>query len=506
MPSALLKWRYMIFVFVLCALVAGGLAAQSSRAAFDLRTTPAAEASQEAITTVFMPHVFSAHPWTSPFGIESASPFIPGQLVVTRTNELHGGWIRYGWQVSWRNMQPVENGPINWGYLASFEQELRTMRYSGARPLVVLKDSPEWALDPSIVVDGQLSSCARILPDKYDDFANFAKAMVERYKTPEFNVHDWEIGNEPDVDPHQVPPDYIFGCWGDIDDPNYFGGDKFGEMLKVVAPAIKQVDPSAQVWSGGLLLANPITTTPGAGKPERFFRGILASGAGAYIDIVPYHWHPSYWNATDDYDNSLGSSWDALGGGILGKARYLRQIMAEYSVNLPVFLNESGFGCISSSERSDITWCDPPAPDFYQNQAFYLVRTYTRGLSENVMGMIWYTINGPGWRNSGMLDTIQQPRPVYNAFKHMIQRLGSARYSFAPNYGTGIEAYSFMTINRRTDIVWAIEAGANIEFQVPESAFIAAYDLYGNPITATPSGGSVSLMATFSPVFVVRNP
>ena len=36
----------------------------------------------------------------------------------------------------------------------------------------------------------------------------------------EFDVHYWELGNEPDVDPILVNSSSGFGCWGDIDDPD----------------------------------------------------------------------------------------------------------------------------------------------------------------------------------------------------------------------------------------------------------------------------------------------
>jgi hypothetical protein len=507
-------WRAAVFTGFILALVLGaaygnvlGSAVTGDRSTNGSLMPSAAPEQTGEVFPVYLPKVFISHPWMVPFGVESVVSLWEGSTVTTRTIDTRGGWVRYGWQISWRDLQPVENGPIIWSYLASFEKELRDMRYSGTRPVVVIKDSPHWAVDPSARdSDGALTSCGPIQPNYYDDFAAFVTEVVNRYKTDEFNVHDWEIGNEPDVDPDLVPPDYIFGCWGDIDDTAYYGGDKFGQMLIVVSQAIKQADPAAQVWVGGLLLAQPNTTDPTQGKPENFLRGILAAGAAPYIDIVPYHWHSSYWNAIGDYDNAASSPWDAWGGGILGKARYLRQIMADYGVSKPVFLNESGFGCIPSSENINSTWCEPPDASFFENQAYYIVRTYVRGLSEDVMGMIWYSINGPGWRNSGLLDSLQQPRPAYHAYKHMVERLGSLAYQSKPDYGAGIEAYTFTRQSQRTDVLWAIQASGSFSVSVPTSAFIAAYDLFGNPIDSQPVGDSYPIPVGFSPVFILRTP
>jgi hypothetical protein len=371
---------------------------------------------------------------------------------------------------------------------------------------VVIKDSPDWALRQDVIVDGQLTSCGPIAEEHFSSFASFVQELVNRYKTPEFDVTNWEIGNEPDVDPYTIPPDQVFGCWGDIDDTVYFGGDYYGEMLKVVSAAIKQADPSAKVWVGGLLLANPNTSDDRKGKPERFLNGILASGAAPYIDMVPYHTYSTYWDLPgyplNDWDMYLYGPWYSLGGGVIGKARYLRQIMSEYGVNIPLFLNETGFGC--SETNND---CDPPDGRFFQSQATHLVRYYARALSENVSGTIWYTLNGPGWRYTGLLDQNQQPTPAYNAFKVIAQQLKYARYVGTAYYSDDIEAYAFRRNSELVHVVWAKE-DTSITFYVPADKFIQAVDRDGNVISVSPPpvGADYELQAGFDPIYVIRRP
>lgn len=91
--------------------------------------------------------------------------------------------------------------------------------------------------------------------------------LVARYRDPKYDVRHWELGNEVDVDPSLVAPNNGFGCWGDIKDP-YYGGRHYGEMLKVVAPAIRAANPAAKIWFGGLLLDLPNTASLGAGAPS----------------------------------------------------------------------------------------------------------------------------------------------------------------------------------------------------------------------------------------------
>ncbi len=197
--------------------------------------------------------------------------------------------------------------------------------------------------------------------------------MVKFYSMSPYNVHDWELGNEPDVDPALVPVGSGYGCWGDLDDLNYYGGRAYGEMLKVVGPAMRAQDFAVRIWIGGLLLDSPNSTN---GKPENFLRGILAAGAAPHFDVVPYHWHPSYYGPGTDYDLFFNTWSGAWGGGTIGKARYLRQLMAEFGVSKPLYLNETGFGCIEASSGP----CDPPGADFFKMQAEHLVRAMTRSL------------------------------------------------------------------------------------------------------------------------------
>jgi hypothetical protein len=451
-------------------------------------------------TTVHLPLVFRNYPWVSPFGVEPRSFLLSGNVMLTRTLDLGVGWLRLGTnRISWRDLQPNEGDPIQWSLLADFEEELRQVKAAGFMPQVVIVDSPRWATINDVRNDDQPTSCGPIRTDKFGAFAQFIQELVARYKTPEFNVHHWELGNEPDVDPDRVPPDNGFGCWGDIDDP-YYGGEHYGQMLKVVGPAIKAEDPTARVWIGGLLLDSPNTTNPWNGKPELFLKGILRAGAAPYFDVVPYHSYPPYSNKKTDHDNATGSPWDAWGGGAVGKARYLRQLMDQYGVDKPVFLNETSLMC-----PSYYSWCVPPAGDFYQAQANHVVRTFVRALSEEVMGFIWYTLDGPGWRYTGLLDGDDNPQPAYTAYRRLNAELDRTRFEGAVDYGAGIEAYAFRKNSEVVHVVWAQE-DQFLQITVPQSKFIVARDRDGLQMTPTTAGSDYQLSVRFEPMYLWRAP
>jgi len=442
--------------------------------------------SADDLTVVRLPIILHQHYWESPFGTESNSP-LTGTLL-QRAGELGVTWARFN-RLNWRKVQPTEGGSYDWSVLSSFEEELRAARQAGITPIVLVQHSPTWAT----INDPFETDCGAIRTDKFGAFAAFMQAAVLRYSQPEFNVHYWELFNEPDVDPTLVPPNSVFGCWGDIDDP-YYGGQHYGEMLKVVTPAIKAADPGARVMFGGLLLAHPVPR-PDEGHPELFLEGALSVGAAPYFDILAYHAYPSYVGGEFDYD-LFNNPWQGWGGWTVGKARFLRQSMAKYGVDRPLFLNETALGCHEAYYA-----CTPPDQNFFEAQADYLVRTFSRARSEGVTGFIWYTLDGPGWRNTGLLDGSYNPRPSYRAYQHLIARQNYSRFEARVDYGSDVEAYSFLLSQSRVHVLWSTDAAPDL-ITVPQAQFLAAYDRDGAPLTPTPVGSDYQFTVGFSPIYL----
>jgi hypothetical protein len=456
-----------------------------------------------AANSYYLPTVSNGYPWKNPYGFETSQKLEQGGILLSRAVDLQSGWVRVNRRISWRLLQPTPGSSIQWSLLKDFENELRTIKGAGMKPLVILNDYPYWAVE-IIREDGKPASCGPISASYFPAYAQFVRAIVDRFKAPEFNVHDWELGNEPDVDPDKVGVDSQFGCWGDADEPN-FRGEQYGEMLKVVYPQLKAADPAASVWIGGLLLDSPTTTDSDQGHPENFLKGILQAGAGGSFDIVAYHWYPSYKGSRIDYDLGIGGQWEAWGGGTIGKARYLRQVMQAYGVSKPLSINETGLGCANGPED---WYCKPPAgptADFFDMQADYIVRTFTRGLGTGVSSLMWYTLNGPGWRNTALLDGAGNPRPAYYAYQVMIAQLENTRFHAIVNYGAGIEAYAFKRGPVQVHVVWSI-ADANRTISIPEAKFVDAYQRDGQLINLIPSGGSYQVPVNFRPIYLIRTP
>ena len=96
----------------------------------------------------------------------------------------------------------------------------------------IVRSTPAWAQ--------QVAGCRAARSSLQPLMRLLALCMIwsARYSVPPYNVHMWEIGNEPDVG-SICGGDSEFGCWGNPADA-YYGGGAYGEMLKRVYPGIKQ--------------------------------------------------------------------------------------------------------------------------------------------------------------------------------------------------------------------------------------------------------------------------
>ncbi len=100
-------------------------------------------------TLNFLPAIKNRYPWMNPFGVEPTVDLGQNSALFQRAVELHLGWVRLNDRISWRQLQPDEGGPILWGKLAQFENELRALLAAGLTPLVIIDDYPLWAVQIS---------------------------------------------------------------------------------------------------------------------------------------------------------------------------------------------------------------------------------------------------------------------------------------------------------------------------------------------------------------------
>jgi hypothetical protein len=337
------------------------------------------------------------------------------------------GLMRYN-AILWSEVE-ARQGQRDWSRVAWREAELRALGDRNLSPILIIRGTPAWAQ----AAPG--SSCGPIRPEALDAFADFVAEAVRRYSAPPYNIRYWELWNEPDIDPTMVGRDSVFGCYGNLSDPD-FGGGAYAELLKRVYPAIKQADPQAVVISGGLWLqCDPsLKSQTQPCLSSRFLEGFLKNGGGAFVDVIAYHAY-SYWNRDGKDWNAETPGWSHRGGVFLGKLDLIRTTMHAYGVRKPILMNEGGLLCWRSSPLCQV-------PEFYNDQANQVVRMFTRTWAQGLWGSVWFTLEGPGWQEGGLLDANQAPRPAYATFKLLTGLLQGASYE-CPLGQNNLEGYAF---------------------------------------------------------------
>jgi hypothetical protein len=129
------------------------------------------------------------------------------------------------------------------------------------------------------------------------------------------------------------------------------------------------------------------------------------------------------------------------------------------------------------------------AATFEQAKADYLVWLFTRNIAEGLIGSIWYTMDGPGWKSSGLLDPNQDPLPAFQALKFAAKELVGKTYVAHYISFPGVEGFQFSNASGK---VWVLFSQDNATYTIPvPTGFSAAYDVLGNPIS--PTGGVLTV-------------
>lgn len=139
----------------------------------------------------------------------------------------------------------------------------------------------------------------------------------------------------------------------------------------------------------------------------------------------------------------------------------------------------------------------------YDFQANLAPRSFPRAIASGITGFTWYTLEGPGWYYSSLLDENQVPKPAYYSYQTMLEMIGNATLIGPVSYGTGIEAYKFHRGAFRIDIIFAVE-NTTYTINIPQAEYLSAFDRFGNLITPALTGSGYSLTIQYEPIYLVR--
>jgi hypothetical protein len=352
----------------------------------------------------------------SPPALPQVAPSIMGieffngfTRVSDEATRLNAAWVRFN-NYFWSDVEPAP-GDRKWSAMASVESDLIAAAQRGIQVILVVRRTPVWARAAGT------PDCVPPSPGNLPAFARFMRDAVARYSAPPFNVKHWEMGNEVDLDPSLEGGYGVWGCWGNRNDA-YYGGGYYADMLKAVTPAMKAVDPAAQVLVGGLMLECPShfdTCTE-----HKFFEGILVNGGGPFFDGVGYHAYDGYAYSLGQYSNpKWESSWNTTGPVMIAKLRFLQSALQRHGIAGKYFV---------MSEGSLICWsCDTAPPEHELTKAYYVPQLFAAGMANNVRAVIWYSYNSQ-WMHTALLQRDNQPTAAYTAMRVLLEKLPNATY------------------------------------------------------------------------------
>jgi len=390
---------------------------------------PMARAQEDS--RLYLPAVFRNHDpsYFPPFGITMYGN-VDDAAGLPQMQAAGSRWVVT--VLNWAAVEP-QRGVRNWEV---FDAKVRNAEAAGMRVFVLFHNNPPWAAPyPSgPVTDTQ-------------GLTDFLDAAAERYDGDGVDdapgsprVSAWSFYAEPDAgDPVRYPGK---GHWGKQP-------EKYAEMLRAAAEAIRARDPGAWVMNGGI--AYDWFEEEGGPFVRTFLTDTLRTlntlGGGygqarRFLSAVAFHFYPI-----------SAHRWPT----IQEKAAEIRTIMANHGVgDLPVVVPEMGF------------WSDPAAGSSEIIQARELARMFVRGLAADLRLMAWLEVfdAGPGTEAHGLFRgrDLNDPKPAYFAYRAVTRELTGARYE-GLFQASGVEGYVFrMPDGTKKTVLWAVGADTTVDF------------------------------------------
>jgi len=388
-------------------------------------------------------------------------------------------------ELRWSDVEAVQ-GQYDWNALADLETQMQAASANNLPAIVTIASSPAWAV-PS-------GDCGPVLGDALPSFAAFMQNVVQRYSIPPYNIHTWELWNEPDVDGSA-------GCWG-ISGDYYsgYGGVYYAAMLQAAYPVIKAADPNATVLVGGLRLECDPDNAPGTRDCTMadFFEGILAGGGGPYFDGVSFHApdgfniYPTNWDLAYAYaDPGWHAAWNTTGPVVQIKAAFIRNLLEQYGAGNKLLLNsQTAIPCASCTGF----------PEYENAKTAYVVQSFAAAQASSVNANIWHTWSG--WQNTGLVDSSGAPLPALQAFQFVHQKLGNAAYvgQVLPSDINGladVQGFKFDLGGQALWVLWyasSAEAQHTLSFSVNPSQ---AWNMTGGSLDPS------NLVVSMNPIYIL---
>ncbi|NHC12339.1 GH39 family glycosyl hydrolase [Motilibacter deserti] len=291
---------------------------------------------------------------TLPASEDVSPPLATGRTLPTSLFGLHASGLgdgkapatEYGavrlWDsgTTWRQIEPA-NDKWDWTRL---DKAVATARRDGARPLLVLGQTPEWAAaNPG--AQSFYGAGASSPPRNNGEWVEYVKAVATRYKG---KITEYEIWNEPNV------TDFWRGTEAQL-----------VTLARLAHDTIKAVDPGATVTTPSFVVRRP--------AQQAWLTRYLVAGGADSADVVNVHIYP----------DSSGTPETMLKLYAEVRARLDRR-----DVSLPVWNTEVNYGLPTGGTTAPLQLPDTAA-------AGYVARTYLLTASLGISRAYWYMWDNP---------------------------------------------------------------------------------------------------------------
>lgn len=229
------------------------------------------------------------HTQVSPFGInvfleQEAEP-AKRELVVKLAAAAGFHWLRQ--EFTWEDIEIHGKGDFEdrrhapyhsaWD---KYDQMVDLSEKYHMELIVRISNPPEWTRTLTSTV-GTFAP-----PDNYQDFGDFVRTVVSRYKG---RVHYYQLWNEPNVNPE----------WGVYP----ISPEQYTELLKVGATAARAVDPNVVIIAGAVAATIDLQPDDTSGHNNLsdllFLQRMYDAGAAPYFDIASMQAYGLYSGPTD---------------------------------------------------------------------------------------------------------------------------------------------------------------------------------------------------------------
>jgi hypothetical protein len=409
-------------------------------------------------------------------------------------------WARE--ELSWANIEPAHKGDWNWG---PFDTRIGQLAQAGYGVIGMLLTTPEWARvgDCRGRAKGVGTQEYWCPPDSPSDYADYVKAIVERYDGDGVDdapgsprIAAWQLWNEPSA-------------------PITWPGSpaEYGALVVAGYQAAKAADPSAIVTLGGVYLFDGLGTDPTDGI--KFYTAMVAAVPESInsFDVLPIH--PYMTSVAPDAPKIHATI--TLWGRIMLAQRWLREHQGKRGVR-PLWISEIGWSTCRCGQG-----CPASAAPNEDVVASYLVRTHGIALALGVQHVSYFQLEDKFDGRDGqicddasaLLDTRAhgyREKPAYIAYKTMTQQLAGAtflgfgkahRYPYNPKDQNYVGLYHMrfkLADGTRVDLLWRTLGTQTIDLplEVKKGAELISRDGVHTAIKGT----SVRLVVGEQPIYL----